>query len=393
MKRTATQTAAKACKKAKQEQDPVEAGLAAVSAALGQAEGLTAGAAEMLTKALPSCLGVPQDARHKYQQGLTDLVREELSNIESNMQRLIAEAQELARETEASKTSSGEAASEAKARVQAQENVLQQSKVQLADIAVAFRAARQALQDAEFEQTAQSKEINRAAATKGSLENLLQALETVHERPEEVDASVEGVMRHLKVDDSMKTAMPSALTKAPDARGAFDVMVFDQLRALGATKLQSLEALLQASEPLKASLAQTVQAASSALEAAKERQVASADSFLQEQARLKALQEGLAGAQATLRDAAKSSRQAASDSGSAEAELDLFRQEALSAFTFLCERTTPAPEPEALPEALPEAPEEAAAPEGAPAPDPSDKIQGAAQAMELGPQELGCAGA
>ena len=97
MKRAAQQTATKVAKKAKQEQDPeVEAALSQVSRALGQAEGLTPGAAEMLCSALSGSLRLPRDARHKYQQGLVEIVREELSNIEASMQRAIEAAQGLA---------------------------------------------------------------------------------------------------------------------------------------------------------------------------------------------------------------------------------------------------------------------------------------------------------
>lgn len=430
MKRAAQQTATQVAKKAKQEHDPeVEAALGQVSLALSQAEGLTPGAAEMLCSALSGSLRLPRDARHKYQQGLVDIVREELSNIEASMQRAIEAAQGLASETEATKTSSLGALNEAKAQVQTQQDALQRSKVQLAEVAMAFRAARQALEDAGLEQHSKGKEIDRAAATKASLEKVLEAMETVHERPEELEKTVEGVLRHLKVDDSMRTAMPSALSKAPDARGPFDVMVFDQLRASSKVQQEALEATIQAGEPLKAALEQGVQSAAAAFDAAKARQVAAADAFLQEQANLSALQVASSAAQSTLSKATKKARQATQDRDSAEAELDLFRQDAFSAFTFLCERTAPAPEPEEVaaeaPAEVEEAPagveaaaeaeevameEEAAAEEAAAAPmeapaeapaqdaadkiqDAADKIQGAAQAMELGPQELGCAGA
>lgn len=371
MKRSAQTSSKATAKKAKQ--DPVEVSLAVVSAALTQAAGLTPEAAQMLCNALPACLGVPQDVRHKYQQDMVELVAVELSNIESAMQQLIREKQAAAQETESREASCKAAVAEAKASVETQQGVVQQSKAALANDALAFRVARQAVEDAEYQQKVRTKEIGKAASKKASLEKLLQDMETVYERPDEVEWLVQGLMGHLNPDDSMKTAMPSALAKGPDARGPFDVMVFEQLRATSATELQKLGATVEAGAPLKASLAEALRTASAALDAAREKQMAAAQAYNQESGELTATQDALAAAQAASKEASRGHSRAVQARDQAEAELDLFRQDVLSAFTFLRERVTPVAE------------------EAAPLPEISEKVQEVVQ--ERAPEEVSCGGA
>mmetsp|Transcript_96418 Transcript_96418/g.249339 ORF Transcript_96418/g.249339 Transcript_96418/m.249339 type:complete len:380 (+) Transcript_96418:92-1231(+) len=379
MKRT-NETARKApAKKAKKQVTPEEASLAVISAALSQAEGLTAEAAAMLIGTLPNSLGIPRDQRHRYAQGFVDAICGELASVEAGLGKAVADAQVVSRETEALKATCEAAVAEAKAGVDAQQAVLQQRKVSLAEDALTFRAARQALVEADAAQATHSLEVGKAVTTKADLEQLLQALETVHEKPEVVDMLVKGLCSHLQPDDSMTTAMPSALSKAPDARGPFDVMVFDELHATGATRLQALGETVQAAEPQKAALAEATRTASAALDAAKERQMAAVRAFRDEEAKLTTAQECLAATRATHKDTANRTRRAVQERDGAEVELELFRQDTLSAFKFLAERTTPAPEAESEPEA-------------AAAPEISEKIQEAAQAP-MAPEELGRAGA
>jgi hypothetical protein len=346
MKRQHPQTAMKSGAKKSKVVGRVQQGLNTVAAALQQGPGLSAEASAMLWAMLPNCLGVEQDVRHKYQSGMVEVVAEELAKIESSLKDAIEVGVAAVAATAEEKASLEATLNAARAALEAEQALLDGCKAELAQDALTFRGARADLNKAETEQHSKSAEVDKAGSKRSDLEGLLADMETVHERKEEVGKLLKRLHAHLTMDSSLETAMPSAMAKAAADRGPFDVMVFDQVRGQAAARLSELTVAIEAAAPLKAELAAAVAKASAALAASKEKQVASASAYSAQKAKTDAAAEAVKAAQAGSKDAARRIGKVERVRDSAQAELDIFRQDALASFTELRDRATPAPEPQ-----------------------------------------------
>merc|ERR1719291_30502 len=145
-----------------------------------------------------------------------------------------------------------------------------------------LKAAKEALAAAKETQTAGDTELVEAEGKKTKLETFLAgAFEEMKAGSLDDEKTKEGCAEVLKIgkeynfDDSLLTSLPSAIQKAPDARGGFDTLCLTQVQELLQKAISDLAATLAAGEPAKAERAGAVTAAEEALAAAETQETAS----------------------------------------------------------------------------------------------------------------------
>merc|ERR1719401_1148609 len=168
----------------------------------------------------------------------------------------------------------------------AKEAQVLEKRNELAESALTIKSAKECVTEAKEAQKSGDKVLQQASVKKELLENamkdfvkpLAQGTLPEEEAKEKVHSLVT-VLKKFDFDQSMMTALPTSLTKEPEARGAFDLMVVTQLDEEVSKRVASLDTTLREAEPAKAQRAETLSAAESALAAAQEKQKDCAQSF------------------------------------------------------------------------------------------------------------------
>jgi len=220
-------------------------------------------------------------------------------------------------------------------------------KVVLAEKATAFRIARSALGEAEHAKLLDGQKGNAAEKKKGDFTAALDNL-TVLKTASPEDADVQrrlrnlmGILKKCDFDESMLIALPSALGKAPDARGRFDLIAISQLESKVETMVAEQTAILDAAAPGQAKCDAAIRDAEVIFSAARNEQMAAAKMF-------DVASQELATCEATHKSAQKAARDHAQSQGfvqralhNAKADLEIFQQGPLETFKALCCRVTP----------------------------------------------------
>eukprot|EP00929_Paragymnodinium_shiwhaense_P000558 TRINITY_DN1007_c0_g2_i1.p1 TRINITY_DN1007_c0_g2~~TRINITY_DN1007_c0_g2_i1.p1 ORF type:complete len:393 (+),score=141.22 TRINITY_DN1007_c0_g2_i1:63-1181(+) len=350
-------------KRAKTATDPVTVKIQQVVAALEAAE-LPPSMVQMLTSAIPHCLGVASEERHRFQSEAVLVVEEAMKEIEGSLEKAITAAA-VDKQSVADKLTA-ETARLAKLQetLEQQRTELQQRKAQLAQDAREFQGAKSLRAERLSQQEIGLADVSKAEASKATVERMTSEIDSVHCKSEDANACskfVTSLSKHVDIDDSMKTAIPSAIAKAPDARGGFDVMVVQQLHGSIAKKLEELVRKIADAEPIKAALAKDLSAAETGFLEAKGKQTKSAQAFAELQDAVGAQEATLKVLQKELLAIKKQDKKAAEASNDAQTNLDLFREGPLAAVQFLKERSAAKPEEETPAVATSAAPADAAA--------------------------------
>jgi len=138
-------------------------------------------------------------------------------------------------------------------------------------------------------------------------------------------------------------ALPAALAKAPDSRGQFDTMVFEQLEAEIGKKTAEQESILVAAKPEQDKCEAVVKEAQDHLNEARATQRLAAQNFDTASNHQSTCEEALNTSQKTLRGLTNSLKRLEKAVYEAEAELEIFQQGPMEAFKTLRTRTTPPP--------------------------------------------------
>merc|ERR1719287_330990 len=106
-------------------------------------------------------------------------------------------------------------------------------------------------------QKVDAKKSQEAVTKKGQFETALADLKILKAMPAEEPAAQEkqnhlvSLLKKHKFEESMLIALPAALGKAAEARGAFDIMAIDQLESEICKMISEQEAVLAAAQPDK----------------------------------------------------------------------------------------------------------------------------------------------
>jgi hypothetical protein len=223
---------------------------------------------------LKDCLAVPKEERHAFQEQVIQMITEVMESLEAALTTKITDAEKKVAssdEDKASKEAAEKAASEA---LEAKKTAAEEAKTASAEAIEAAKAAKAALTKAKEEQEEGDAELEAAGTKKEKVEagkGFLEALKAGTLEEGKVSEAVEelvAVAKDFGFDGTMITTLPSALSKAPSDRGAFDEMVFTQADDALVKQIATLADTIANGETGKAARAAKVTEATTALEAA-----------------------------------------------------------------------------------------------------------------------------
>jgi len=309
--------------------------------------------ADMLAAMVPGSLGVLSDKRHALQIQAVGMIKKTFADIEATLVETVGHKQSavdtLAEETAAKVAEQGVS----ETSLEGSQGALSDRKSAMDEAGVALHRATVALTESKNAQLTGDRELVEASERKARLEGVLNGSYDAMKNGKAEDAKramaeVLAVAKLFSLDASMLTALPQVLNKSPEARGSFDKMVIESFESETQTRVTELTALLEAGEPSKAERAAAVEsatAAHSAAEAAllvsKEAMAAAREDVKRCTADLKEMQVALASLQAKASVASRAVFEA-------ETAMSGFRTGPLATLQELEDRSTPAPEPEAI---------------------------------------------
>eukprot|EP00929_Paragymnodinium_shiwhaense_P000556 TRINITY_DN1007_c0_g1_i1.p1 TRINITY_DN1007_c0_g1~~TRINITY_DN1007_c0_g1_i1.p1 ORF type:complete len:354 (+),score=174.07 TRINITY_DN1007_c0_g1_i1:113-1174(+) len=349
-KRTAAAVSPRS-KRAKAAADPLTAKLETVAAALESAH-LPAPSFQMFSSMMPHTLGIVREERHRFQEEAVALIESELKKKEDSLDQAIKSAH-ASKEVMAMQLTTLQAdLTKLQETVQQKKEELQKRKVALAEDARAFQKSKATRQERLDQQDIGLADMTKAEASRTKLDGFVQQINEVHkEDAKGIDKFLKDLCKLVDIDDSMKTAIPSALSKATEARGGFDVMVVQQLNERITKCMDELKAKIANQEPMKAALETDVKEAEATHQTNKKAQMTSAKAFAEMQELVEAEEAKAKQTHKEITAAKRHDKKAAEAVAEAEKHLGDFRQGPLEAFSFLKERSA-----EKADEAMPEQP-------------------------------------
>jgi len=349
LKRPPTESAAPAKKRSKDEQKKCHE----VALGLQKVEGLPRDVAKMLADMLDVALPTFSDERHDLQERVVALGEDVLRGHEKVMETKIASTEEAIAISAQAAVPQQKAVDSAEVAVKEKTQAELTCKQALAEIAQVFQSAKKALDETEAARSALGEELV-AAATK---KELLKSMQTEMVAPlteggleEErktslIDSLVKELVK-LGIEGAMVTALPACFSKAPEERGSFDTMVVSQLKEELAKRVAAVVAELEQAEPTTVARTVAVDQATSALAAARARQVTKAQEFRDSQGAREGMQEDLDTKCQSLHELEREQKKHRKDLERVKTKLETFREGTLATYASLRTRTSPVPEPE-----------------------------------------------
>lgn len=323
---------------------------------------------DMLASVIPTSLGAgaAADERHDYQVKIADAIGVVLKEVVTIWEGKVVEEKNGVTAAEATKTEkvgAAEAATktlEAKsaATVAAQET-LTSAKQALTDAHTNVGKCKDAVDSFDIQLEKKGNELERVKGVhtehfvplKGGL-----ALETEKEQKAAEKKHLSGIsslLKLLKADTSLMSALESALTKKPEERGQFDSMAIDQLEKLITEKIDEQQTFINNAESIKAEKAAAVTAAEETLANSEKAKTQGEEDLDAAKKAQKEAGAALKDAEKAVGHAEKAVDKAKETETDAEASLEDAKKH-VELFEFLYSRPSKAPEPE--PPAVEEAP-------------------------------------
>lgn len=344
----------------KQKGDPAtKAKCDAVTTAFKNAEELPAGVRQMLDAMLAVIPSHPEALRTGGadclgRAPLTGLFSTALSRVEAGIQAGLDDAEAKVKGGDVERANRDSAVEEAKASLAEQQKVVSEKQELLSKATAALQGTKEALNSAQAAQRVGDADLESAGGrlellrgAKADVDALKTGSAVAGSSAKQITALVK-LLGSVGLDQSLLTAIPTALGKAPDARGAFDTMVVTQLDTELDRNLRELEDLIQSGEIEKTKRAETVSAAQAAHGVAKEEHTAAVAVLSEVQAEQAQRETALKAAQKAVKDLGPELLRHAGAVDSAKASLGAFREGPLAAFA---ELTTPLVEAAADPDA------------------------------------------
>jgi hypothetical protein len=322
--------------------------LGEVVAALHQVD-VSGEVAKMLSSVVPLSLGELSEQRHPFQKRVVEGIASLLLDAEAALKKEVADNRATRDEAAVDKPTREKAAVDAEEKLNSKIAEVQSAKVALAGKAMAFRAARTALAEAEQAKVLDGQVAQDAEKKKSDFVAALEDLTALKSAPAQDaegrkrNSELMSLLKKHKFEESMMIALPAALAKAPEARGQFDSMVIGQLEAELAKNISEQDKILADAVPGQEKCTSAIKQAQDAFDAARGEQRSSAkifDTLSKEQADLT---EASAGAQKAVRDIVTVLKKHDKALHNAEVEVEIFEQGPRETFKALCERTTPPP--------------------------------------------------
>jgi len=314
--------------------DPIAEKCEEVVRAINRISDLPEAVKELFGEMLPFSLTVCREDRHEFQVRIIEALAVELDKVEKRLQATARECTEKVNGLSTQKGAREEAVTSAEAAHGEKEASVNEHKHALAHDCLAFRAAREAHSEAQATQMSGDQEL---LAAEDKKERLREAFEGTF-RP--LKNGSEGTSETLKkatdlvgclcalypVDDSLATALPSALSKEPSARSTFDTMAVNEVETCIEKRMQEIDTLIQGGAQGKSERAEAVQAAAEGFEAAKKQLCVSCDAYKVADAEKQECSEAITNAKKASRQLATEQRRADKALSNASHKLEAFQQ-------------------------------------------------------------------
>lgn len=348
MKRPAASGSA-ASKRAKVETDPVQQHSDIIKDGLARSVEIPHAVLNMLSSMCQHAMQSCKDERHKYQDGVVDMMGNVLIGVEADINKTIADLKAKLAGTDDTRAAREAAVKAAEDDLDSKKKETQAKKEALAEDAMAFKAAKAKVAEAQVTQKNSSKELETLLKSKERLEStmkdLFQPLMAEGEKNHMVD-SLMAFLQKLDLDESMLKALPEAISKEPSARGSFDTDVVSSLSSELAKRTESAAAEIAAAEPAKAQSAAALQDAEVCFEKAKDKQHVGATAYSSARAAQTESETALTTAKKVLADLDPEVKQIKKDLAVAEKDLADFCSGPKGSFAELRERVLPPVEEE-----------------------------------------------
>eukprot|EP00933_Yihiella_yeosuensis_P071484 TRINITY_DN79692_c0_g1_i1.p1 TRINITY_DN79692_c0_g1~~TRINITY_DN79692_c0_g1_i1.p1 ORF type:complete len:385 (-),score=167.45 TRINITY_DN79692_c0_g1_i1:274-1428(-) len=375
MKRPAASKASAAQKRQKVEEDPVQLHVNSVCEGLLRSEDVPTAVLNMLSDMADAALRTCKDERHAYQKQVVDMMGTILSGVEASIDATVKDFQKKISESDAVREERKAVVKKAEDKVEGKKTVTHGCKHALADDARVFKETKAALSDAQVALQKLLKDQEGAVKHKERLDSTVADFVTPLANGNDLSAedtsrlveSLLALVSKLGLDESMLTALPEAISKAPAARGPFDKSVVEGLQQELAKRVAAANEELAKAAPAKAEAESAVKAAEAAFEKSKEKQHGTAAAYNEARAAQKAAEDELVQAQQDLEALDPEVAKAKKDLTNSEKDLEAFESGPKNSFAELRDRVLPQEEAEA--EEAEEAEAEAEAEEAADAVD------------------------
>lgn len=255
----AAQDAGQPAKKVKM--DPM---VGAILEAIDLAEDLPNSCKSMLTAMVPEAFTVPADERHAYQTMFIDVVGESVRKTEEDMKFAISKEKENASALSCKKETLVKSIEDAAKIHLDKKAVMEHHKSNLAELfrtvlenRVALSAAQQALEAASAP-VAQLK--NEVEACHCAIQDVVTLRgETEASATEAIVSKLISLATQLGLEETLTSSLPAACAKKPSDRGAFDLMVLEQIEKEVIGKAAGFQTQIQSQEANVAALAAQVE--------------------------------------------------------------------------------------------------------------------------------------
>jgi len=260
-----------------------------VEAGLFENENLNVEARDMLCSMSDLVLLTPKEDRAPQMTAVVDLFQKTLGEVMSKYEGELADKLKEVDEFNVLKEQTESKVAELTEQMNAHKAVFLESRNKMADVARAFRTARESLGQAECKAIQSQDEARNAVALKEDLNTIkTDNLAFLIENPLHEDASAKAsllisVARRANLDESLLNSLPTTLAKATSDRGAFDRMVIAQCEKEMVAKIEQLEVQIASADSKQAELKSEVAAAQAIFDEAKENQIKQAALFTEVQ--------------------------------------------------------------------------------------------------------------
>lgn len=253
--------------------------LQAVADYIEEAKALPADVRCMLVAMMPFSLGASPDERDEHQAMVVSMIGETLHGMKTSLEHAVVDATANANSVEATRSELSAKVASCEADLNRKQDVVIEENVNGATKEMEVQTIRAAM--TELEQTAKTlaQPLERAALKKlledvlaGPFKELQEGSFATQKDAKKYLLMVLPLLKKVGLEESLQVAVPASCIKKPEARSAFDKMVFDQVGQQLAARVAESDAELEALTRLDAEHA----SAQMALEAAQEATQASA---------------------------------------------------------------------------------------------------------------------
>lgn len=219
-----------------QELDPIALKCEHVAKTVLDAEGFPPQVLKMLCEALPASLSVTKEDRHRCQEKVLDMVSQVLSSAEGGLIEKINCTEAKLGQADVEKATRASALETAQATEAAASGALMNAKDARDQAFFSQEKVNESLKEALEAQKLLQQELTKTRQRRDALEslqsNVFEPLRLGSAASEEVNVLLEKLAasgKEFTFDPSLLSSLPGALSKTPETRGAFDVVVVDQV--------------------------------------------------------------------------------------------------------------------------------------------------------------------